>query len=94
MFRTINVPILGVIENMSTFICPHCGEESHIFSHGGGRSTAASLGVPFLGEIPLIMAIREASDAGKPIVKAAPRSPAAKAFFAIAEKIKPALANT
>ena len=91
MFRAINVPILGVIENMSTFICPHCGEESHIFSHGGARKTAETLDVPFLGEIPLNMVIREASDGGKPIVKAAPRSPEAKAFLAIAEKIKPAL---
>ena len=87
MFRTINVPILGIIENMSTFICPHCGEESHIFSHGGVSKTAERLGVPFLGEIPLTMALREASDSGIPLIASAPDSPEARTFLKIAEKI-------
>jgi ATP-binding protein involved in chromosome partitioning len=87
MFRTINVPILGIIENMSTFICPHCGEQSHIFSHGGVFETAERLGVPFLGEIPLNMALREASDSGTPLMAASPDSPEAKAFLKIAEKV-------
>ncbi len=88
MFQTINVPILGIIENMSTFICPHCGEESHIFSHGGARNTAEKLGVPFLGEIPLNMTIRETSDSGKPLLADKPKTLEAKAFLNIAEKIK------
>ncbi len=88
MFQTINVPILGIIENMSTFICPHCGEESHIFSHGGARQTAEKLDVPFLGEIPLNMTIRETSDAGKPLLVDKPTTLEAKAFMNIAEKIK------
>ena len=88
MFQTIDVPILGIIENMSTFICPHCGEESHIFSHGGARYTAEKLEVPFLGEIPLNMTIRETSDAGKPLLVDKPTTLEAKAFMNIAEKIK------
>lgn len=88
MFQTIKVPILGIIENMSTFICPHCGEESHIFSHGGARYTAEKLDVPFLGEIPLNMTIRETSDSGKPLLVDKPKTPEAKAFLNIAEKIK------
>jgi ATP-binding protein involved in chromosome partitioning len=88
MFQTIEVPILGIIENMSTFICPHCGEESHIFSHGGARYTAEKLGVPFLGEIPLNMTIRETSDAGQPLLVDKAKTPEAKAFQNIAEIIK------
>ena len=87
MFRTINVPILGIIENMSTFICPHCGEASHIFSHGGAAATAKKLGVPFLGEIPLNMALRISSDEGKPIMVSAGKTPEAMSFMTIAEKI-------
>ncbi len=78
MFKTTAVPVLGIVENMSTFVCPHCGKESHIFGHGGARETAAQLGVDFLGEIPLVMSIRETSDAGTPIVAKSPeksRSP-------------------
>ncbi len=88
MFRTINVPILGIIENMSTFTCPHCGEQSHIFSHGGVIKTAERLGVPFLGEIPLNMALREASDSGTPLLSATTDTPEAKAFLDIAEKVR------
>jgi len=88
MFQTIDIPILGIIENMSTFICPHCGEESHIFSHGGARHTAEKLDVPFLGEIPLNMILRETSDGGRPLLVDKPKIPEAKAFLNIAEKIK------
>ena len=78
MFRKVNVPVLGIVENMSTFICPHCGEASDIFGHGGAKSEAARLGVPFLGEVPLTMAIRETSDEGRPVVatRSRPRRPA------------------
>ncbi len=74
MFRRLNVPILGVVENMSYFVCPHCGEKSYIFSKGGGRKIAAERDVDFLGEIPLGIAVREHSDAGTPIVAAMPDS--------------------
>ena len=72
MFRKVNVPILGIIENMSYFLCPHCGERSDIFGHGGARDEAARLGVPFLGEVPLHMEIRRNSDGGTPIVVSDP----------------------
>jgi ATP-binding protein involved in chromosome partitioning len=87
MFRKVDVPVLGIIENMSYFMCPHCGERSEIFSHGGARDTAAKLGVPFLGEVPLDMEIRETSDGGRPIVVSNPGSPHAKVFRDIAEQI-------
>ncbi|HEY6282897.1 MAG TPA: Mrp/NBP35 family ATP-binding protein [Nitrososphaerales archaeon] len=74
MFKKLNVPILGVVENMSYFVCPHCGEKTQIFSSGGGRKIAQERGVDFLGEIPLCVAIREKSDAGTPIVAALPDS--------------------
>jgi ATP-binding protein involved in chromosome partitioning len=93
MFRKTQVPVLGVIENMSTFICPHCGHESHIFGHGGARETAATLGEVFLGEIPLNPVIRETSDAGTPIVAAAPDSPEARAFLLIAEQVAATIAR-
>src|SRR5688500_5199133 len=72
MFKRVNVPVLGVIENMSYFMCPHCGSRSDIFAHGGARHEAERLGVPFLGEVPLHMAIREKSDAGLPVVATDP----------------------
>ena len=72
MFRRVNVPVLGIVENMSTFICPHCGTRSDIFGHGGARHEAERLGVPFLGEVPLDITIREKSDAGLPVVATAP----------------------
>jgi ATP-binding protein involved in chromosome partitioning len=85
MFRKTEVPILGIVENMSVFVCPHCHEPSHIFGHGGARATALELGVPFLGEIALVGAIRETSDAGTPIVALAPHSREAEAFLAVAK---------
>jgi ATP-binding protein involved in chromosome partitioning len=74
------------VENMSTFICPHCGSATDIFAHGGAQSEAKRLGVPFLGEVPLTLAIRETSDAGKPVVVSGPSSPAAEAYRAIAAR--------
>jgi len=87
MFRKVDVPLLGMIENMSVFVCPNCGHESHIFSVGGARREAEKQRLPFLGEIPLDPAIRETSDGGKPIVLSHPQSPGAKAYAAIAEKL-------
>jgi ATP-binding protein involved in chromosome partitioning len=87
MFRKTEVPILGIVENMSTFLCPNCGHESHIFGHGGARETAKTLNAPFLGEIPLVTTIRETSDAGTPIVASAPDSAEAKAFLLIAKAV-------
>jgi ATP-binding protein involved in chromosome partitioning len=79
------------VENMSTFVCPHCGGRSDIFGHGGARSEASRLGVPFLGEVPLLPAIRETSDSGRPVVATAPSSPAAEAFRDIATRAVAAL---
>jgi ATP-binding protein involved in chromosome partitioning len=76
--------VLGIVENMSTFVCPHCGEPSNIFGHGGARAEAARLGVPFLGDVPLTIAIRETSDEGRPVVATDPSSPAAEAYREIA----------
>ncbi len=86
MFRKVDVPVLGLIENMSYFTCPHCGERSEIFSHGGARAEADKLGMDFLGEIPLHMDIRKTSDSGRPIVVSDPDSEYAKAYRAIADK--------
>ncbi len=88
MFNKVDVPVLGVVENMSYFLCPHCGSRSDIFAHGGARHEAERLGVPFLGEIPLALSIRETSDAGKPIVVAEPQSPYAIAYRDIAAQIR------
>jgi ATP-binding protein involved in chromosome partitioning len=76
-----------MVENMSTFVCPHCGNETHIFGHGGARETAGTIECDFLGEVPLHLSIRETSDAGAPISATQPDSPQAKAFLAIASKI-------
>ena len=88
MFKRVNVPVLGIVENMSMFICPKCGTRSDIFGHGGARHEAERLGVPFLGEVPLEMSIRETSDAGLPIVATQPDSPHAAAYRAIAAKVR------
>ncbi len=93
MFAKTHVPVLGIIENMSYFNCPHCGERSDVFGHGGARAEAAKLGVEFLGEIPLLLKIRETSDAGKPIVAADPESDAARPYIEIARKLAAKLAG-
>ena len=88
MFNTVKVPITGVIENMSSFLCPGCGKETQIFGHGGVKTAAAKMELPFLGEIPIDLAIREGGDSGIPLVEAHPESPQAKVFFEIAGKLK------
>jgi ATP-binding protein involved in chromosome partitioning len=89
----VNVPVLGVVENMSYFVCTKCGERHDIFGHGGARHEAERLGVPFLGEVPLDMAIRETSDAGKPVVATAPDGTHAKAYRQIAARVRDQLAG-
>jgi ATP-binding protein involved in chromosome partitioning len=93
MFRRVNVPVLGIVENMSYFLCPKCGERSDIFSHGGARAEAERLGVPFLGEVPLHMDIREKSDAGLPVVATEPDGPLAKIYRDIATKVRDQLGS-
>jgi ATP-binding protein involved in chromosome partitioning len=88
MFTKVNVPVLGIIENMSYFQCPHCGTQSDIFGHGGARHEAERLGVPFLGEIPLHISIRTTSDAGTPVVASEPDGPHTAIYRAIAEKVR------
>ncbi|MGE4218878.1 MAG: iron-sulfur cluster carrier protein ApbC [Alphaproteobacteria bacterium] len=87
MFRKVEVPVLGIVENMSYYLCPNCGHEAHVFGHGGARAEAERLGVEFLGEIPLDIAIRETSDGGQPIVASDPASPHADAYRRIAARI-------
>ncbi|HXE15747.1 MAG TPA: iron-sulfur cluster carrier protein ApbC [Stellaceae bacterium] len=87
MFRKVEVPILGIVENMSYFLCPHCGERTDIFAHGGARHEAEKLGVPFLGEVPLDLAIRETSDGGRPLVASAPDSEHAQIFRRMAAQV-------
>jgi ATP-binding protein involved in chromosome partitioning len=91
MFRRVNVPVIGIVENMSTFICPHCGTRSDIFGHGGARHEAERLGVPFLGEVPLAIVIREKSDSGAPVVASEPDSAHAKVFRDIAARVRDGL---
>jgi len=91
MFKKVDVPTLGIVENMSYFLCPHCNGRSDIFGHGGARHEAERLGVPFLGEIPLDIAIREGSDAGRPVLETDPAGKHAEIYRAIAGKIKNAL---
>ena len=93
MFEKVDVPVLGIIENMSTFVCPNCGHESQIFGHGGARREAERLGCGFLGEIPLDIAIRETSDSGEPIVVSRPDSPHAEAYLRIAGAVLERLAQ-
>ncbi len=87
MFEKTGTRVLGLIENMSTYICPNCGHEAHIFGHGGAKAEAEKLGIPFLGEIPLDLEIRIASDGGAPIVAAKPNLPQARAFIDAAERL-------
>jgi ATP-binding protein involved in chromosome partitioning len=86
MYKKLNIPPLGIVENMSYFVCPGCSHESDIFGHGGGERMAADLKVPFLGRIPIYQPIREGSDAGVPLMISEPDSPAARAFMAAAEQ--------
>jgi len=88
MFKKVNVPVLGIVENMSYFQCPNCGTRSDIFGHGGARLEAEKLGVPFLGEVPLHMSIRATSDAGTPVVDSEPDGPHAAAYRAIGQKVR------
>ncbi|MBI2845653.1 MAG: Mrp/NBP35 family ATP-binding protein [Chloroflexi bacterium] len=88
MFQKLEVPVLGVIENMSYFVCPHCGKRTEIFDHGGGERESQARGVAFLGEVPLELGVRVSGDEGKPIVMSDPQSPAAQAFFMIAEQLE------
>ncbi len=88
MFKRVNVPLLGIIENMSYFVCPKCGERHDIFGHGGAHTEADKLGVPFLGEVPLHMTIRETSDAGRPVVATEPDGPHAKTYREIAARVR------
>ena len=87
MFRKVDIPVLGVIENMSYFVCPHCGGRSEVFTHGGARRAAEAMGVDFLGELPLDMAIRAGADGGRPIVATDPDGPHAAAYRAIADAV-------
>jgi ATP-binding protein involved in chromosome partitioning len=91
MFRKVEVPVLGIVENMSYFLCPHCGGRTDIFAHGGARDEAEKFGVPFLGEVPLDMAIREQSDSGRPVAAADPDGEYAKIYRAIAAQVKAGL---
>lgn len=93
MFRRVDVPVLGIIENMSYFLCPDCGGRHDIFGHGGARAEAEKLGVPFLGEVPLDMQIRETSDAGTPVVVSDPDGPHAKVYREIAAKVMAEIAR-
>ncbi len=87
MFRKVDVPVLGIVENMSYFTCPHCNQRSEIFSHGGARREAEALGIEFLGEVPLHIDIRETSDSGRPIVVSQPDSEHARTYQAIANRV-------
>jgi ATP-binding protein involved in chromosome partitioning len=87
MFRQVNARVLGLIENMSFHVCPGCGTRAELFGHGGGAAMAREAGIPFLGELPLVRAVREAGDAGLPIVSAQPSHPQSRAFREIAERV-------
>src|SRR4051812_12697633 len=87
MFDKVHIPVLGIIENMSQFVCPHCHQSTAIFDHGGGRKAAEVMGIPFLGEVPLVLAVRQGGDRGVPVVVGTPESPEAMAFMDIAKTI-------
>ena len=91
MFKKVNIPILGVLENMSYFLCPHCGGRSDVFAHGGARHEAERLEVPFLGEVPLHMSIRENSDSGRPVVAVEPDGAHAAVYKSIAQGVMQSL---
>jgi ATP-binding protein involved in chromosome partitioning len=88
MFRTVDVPVFGIIENMSYFLCPHCHERTDVFSARGGQRVAEKLGAPFLGEIPLEIAIRKGGDEGRPIVATHPEAPESKPFLDLARAVR------
>ncbi|MEO0621952.1 MAG: Mrp/NBP35 family ATP-binding protein [Pseudomonadota bacterium] len=88
MFDKTGTKVIGMIENMSSYCCPNCGHQAHIFGHGGAKTEAEKLGLPFLGEIPLDLEIRQAGDGGAPIVAAKPQSPQARAFLDVAAKLR------
>jgi ATP-binding protein involved in chromosome partitioning len=92
MFNQVKIPLLGVVENMSYFVCPHCGGRTDVFSHGGARKEAEKLGVPFLGEVPLDIAIRANSDDGRPVIASMAESPQANALLEIARRVADTLA--
>jgi ATP-binding protein involved in chromosome partitioning len=87
MFRQLNIPILGVVENMSHFVCPHCSEGTDIFGTGGGENMAKDMNIPFLGKVPIDTRVRVGGDEGAPIVSAVPEAPAAKALDEVASKV-------
>jgi ATP-binding protein involved in chromosome partitioning len=93
MFRDVNVPVLGVVENMSEHVCRKCGHVAHLFGQGGGEATARRLGIPFLGSLPLAREIRECGDRGTPIVAYDPEHPQSHAFVAIARRVEEELAR-
>jgi len=87
MFDKVSIPVLGIVENMSSFICPHCRQETNIFDHGGARKAAEKMGIRFLGEIPLDLKVREGGDKGVPVVAGDPQGPQAQAFVAMAQNV-------
>src|ERR1043165_6032043 len=93
MFQKVEVPVLGIVENMSTHICSNCGHEEHIFGAGGGRSMAEQYDVPLLGELPLDIRIREQADSGRPTVVAEPESALGRAYIDFARRSSAALAR-
>jgi ATP-binding protein involved in chromosome partitioning len=90
MFERVNTPVIGIVENMSWFECPHCGKPTALFGSGGGERLAAEVGLPLLGQVPLVPRVMEGADRGEPIVVSAPETSAAKAILAIAERIRSA----
>jgi ATP-binding protein involved in chromosome partitioning len=93
MFRKVDVPILGVIENMAHYVCPTCGTEAHIFGHGGAEAEAARQGAPFLGAVPLTLSLRESADAGRPVAALDPDGPVGAAYASIALRLRDALGD-
>jgi len=93
MFDKVSIPVLGIVENMSSFVCPHCRKETDIFAHGGARTAAEKLGIRFLGEVPIDLAIREGGDHGVPVVSGHPDSPQAQAFFTVARNVAGAVSS-
>jgi ATP-binding protein involved in chromosome partitioning len=87
MYRKLNIPVIGILENMSHFICPDCGRESDLFGKGGAETLSIQMNVPFMGAVPLYEPVRRGGDSGIPIVMAEPESPAARAFVAAAERV-------